>query len=268
MRHPSRQAGMAALEFLLIALPLLLTALAVLEIGRWQLTRVALSHALLEAGRSGQNGWHDPQAVATRFQAAVLPLWGADGTAERHERAKQQLHQTEQWFQQHHGRPLWQLQPAGHLYPGAAPASLVIELLWWHRPWVPGMQALLRQLGRLGPATDLQQGMASSGWLPIRLRLALEWQLLPDQPAPTPSALMQRGPVLPPAPAGLPTWAPGTPFWQGASAGPGSLFVAPGPGTTPPPPVTEPNLCESVLCCNNPAQVSATWQNPGFGPLA
>lgn len=245
----NRVGGMAAAEFALIVVPLLLTGLAVLELARWHTTRLTVGYALLEAARGGQDGWRDPARVAERFETAVLPLWGADADPQRQHHARQALQRAVADLRQQHQLDLWQIRPAPTLYPTDAPASLVLELTWWHRPWVPGMQALLRQLGRLPPSTLLRQGMARSGWLPIRQRLALEWHLLPGQPVPGHTTLAPlTAATFTARPVGS---SQSTPPWNGASAGVSGWFTpgCDGPGCTTSPPAPEAELCGSILCC-------------------
>jgi len=78
---PRAQHGVAMLEFLIVALPLLAVGLGTVEFAHWQLTRQALDHALMEATREGAVTHADPAAMRRRFDAALLPLFGG-GTDE------------------------------------------------------------------------------------------------------------------------------------------------------------------------------------------
>lgn len=262
IRLPRGVRGVAILEFTLVALPLILAGLTILELGRWHLARTLLSYALLEAGRGAQNGDFRQQALAERFEQAVLPLWPTPQAQDNTAVALRSLRQTAHGFQQRYGFPLWQIKPISPTPHHVPVPGLVLELTWWHRPWVPGMQALLRQLGHVPPSSTLRQGMARSGWLPIRQRIALEWHLLPEQPGSGPSPLL---PLITPT---APTPLPGPPLlpWQLHETGVGSGFRllcrgdnCPAIAQSPAHPVTpepvnpadpnDPELCGVVLCC-------------------
>ena len=166
-------------EFVLIALPMLLAGLAIIELARWQLTRAAVGHALLEAARGGQDGWHDELRIARRFELALLPLWGSGPDALRQQATLSRLRATAASFERQAQAPMWRIEPLAPSPAGLEARSLVVQLTYWHRPWVPGMQAMLRQLGRLPPDSAQRAVMRRTGWLPIRQRLALEWHRLP-----------------------------------------------------------------------------------------
>jgi hypothetical protein len=70
------QRGVAMLEFLVVALPLLAAGLGTVEFAHWQLTRQAIDHALMEAAREGAVTHGDPVAMRRRFDAALRPLFG------------------------------------------------------------------------------------------------------------------------------------------------------------------------------------------------
>ncbi|MGE4335271.1 MAG: TadE/TadG family type IV pilus assembly protein [Pigmentiphaga sp.] len=242
--------GMAMTEFILIALPLLLAGLAVIELARWQLARAAVGHALLEAARGGQDGWQDEQRIAKRFELALLPLWGAGADPLRQQATLSRLRDTATSFERQAQAPLWRIEPFVSSPAGLEAQSLVVQLTYWHRPWVPGMQALLRQLGRLPPDSPQRAVMRRIGWLPIRQRLALEWHRLPTAAA-----------VLPSAPANA--FAPITSAPGAGVAAPlplleehGGLFLprclTPGcqpSALLPDEGVAPEDLCGTVLCC-------------------
>lgn len=75
-RTRRRQRGIATLEFLIVALPLLSVGLGSVEFAHWQLTRQAVDYALMEAAREGAVTHGDPAAMRRRFDAALLPLFG------------------------------------------------------------------------------------------------------------------------------------------------------------------------------------------------
>jgi hypothetical protein len=82
--HAARlsQRGVAMLEFLIVALPLLMLGLSGVEFAHWQLTRQAVDHALMEAAREGAVTHGDPLAMRRRFDATLLPLFGGGTTAD------------------------------------------------------------------------------------------------------------------------------------------------------------------------------------------
>lgn len=185
---PGRTRGMAAAEFMLIAIPLLLTGLGAYEAARWQLTRQAVSLALLEGARAGAVANGSPAAIQAALQRGLLPLAGGEGP--RQARARQQA--AAAVTQATYGLPPWQVRvlsprrahfddfavstTAGRRvidndyqheqharaiangYPqGRGPASeatifaantLTLEIRYLHAPIVPGLGNLLRQLGR------------------------------------------------------------------------------------------------------------------------
>lgn len=69
-----RQRGAAATETLLIAVPLLLTGLGMLEAARWWGVRQTVGLAAMEAAREGSASGGDSQAMATALRRALLPL--------------------------------------------------------------------------------------------------------------------------------------------------------------------------------------------------
>lgn len=81
-RAHASQRGVAMLEFLVVALPLLLVGLGSVEFAHWQLTRQAVDYALMEAAREGAVTHGDPMAMRRRFDAALLPLFGGGTTRE------------------------------------------------------------------------------------------------------------------------------------------------------------------------------------------
>jgi hypothetical protein len=65
------------IEFVIVAMPLLLTGLAAVELGRWYLVRQAVGYALFEAARTGSVSGARPLAITQAFQRALSPLYGA-----------------------------------------------------------------------------------------------------------------------------------------------------------------------------------------------
>lgn len=80
-RHVAPQRGTGMIEFLLIAVPLLLTALGGIEISHWMFTRQAVNMALTDAGRAGSTLHANPQAIIQAFEQALEPLYPATASA-------------------------------------------------------------------------------------------------------------------------------------------------------------------------------------------
>jgi len=68
-----RATGAAMVEFVVVALPLLLLAGATFETYRWMLARQAAGYALYEAARAGTAAGADPSAIAQAFARALSP---------------------------------------------------------------------------------------------------------------------------------------------------------------------------------------------------
>lgn len=103
----STQSGTGMIEFLLVAMPLLLTAMGGVEISHWMFTRQAISMALIEASRAGATQQASPQAIANAFEAALAPLYPGTSTALNGQRTSQALAK----HQHHHAGALpWHIQ--------------------------------------------------------------------------------------------------------------------------------------------------------------
>ena len=203
LASPSR--GMAATEFILVSLPLLLAGLGAFEAAHWNLTRQAASLALLEAARAGSVSQADPAAIEDAFRKALQPLgnpsqrlpqgqapWridilspraahftdfpgpGRDGTRSiRH--AYQDLQHQRALAS---GRPGGRGSASGDTIFGAN--TLTLRLDYLHVPLVPGMRSLLRQLGAALPdAGFAAQAMRRAGTLPIRQTVSVTMQSSP-----------------------------------------------------------------------------------------
>lgn len=104
-RKPGAQCGASALEFTIIAIPILLVALAAIEISGWFLIKQTLSLALLEAGRAGIVDHARPSTIETAFERALLPVYAAPSRQDTHTRLQQSLLRREQ----RSGVPPWQI---------------------------------------------------------------------------------------------------------------------------------------------------------------
>ncbi len=248
----SRARGVAAVEFTLIALPLLLAGLAVLEVSRWHTARLVVGQATLAAARAGQDGWQSPERVRERFEAGLLPLWGGGADSVEQAAALARLHARARQLFERSGVPLWQLNPSSQRVAPHSAESLVLEVQYLQRPLVPGMSALLQHLGAAPPDSPARRAMRHTGWLPIRQRLAIEWH------AP-PRAQNMAGLLAHPAAPGLDSPAPPgalTPDTKGLwflPDCPGTNCGAPShpgpPPAAPPDTPGKPDLCGVLLCC-------------------
>ncbi|HUH88312.1 MAG TPA: TadE/TadG family type IV pilus assembly protein [Pusillimonas sp.] len=72
-----RQLGTSAVEFTLVAIPLLLAGLGAVELSHWFFVRQAISLALLEAGRAGITDHARPASIEAAFERGLLPLFPA-----------------------------------------------------------------------------------------------------------------------------------------------------------------------------------------------
>lgn len=213
---PGSQLGFANLEFLIVALPLLMTAAGVFEISRWHMTREIVSVALLQAARAGSMNHTHPQAIQQAFEAALTPLYApAGGNTNPQARMRHRIQQLES----RSGQPAWRITIA---HPNAlefhdfrqddlpiarktgmpainnnyqyeqdrqlgvgrasgatiyAANTLQLNVVYHYEPVVPGFSLLLRTLFGTGkPASASVLGL---GLLPIRSSIAIEMQSHP-----------------------------------------------------------------------------------------
>lgn len=100
-------------EFLVVALPLFLLGIVVIEVTRWAVARQAANYALFEAGRAGTVTGADPRAVHDAFERGMIPLLGRGetdlATAHRHVIAKLAAGETDRGVP---GYRLTRVQPA------------------------------------------------------------------------------------------------------------------------------------------------------------
>ncbi len=213
-----RQAGAAALETLIIALPLLLTGLATLEVARWWSTRQIVSLAMTEAARAGTTTGGDIAAMRDAMARGLLPLFARDvsatglaqgaqrrdaiaarratqglaaweitvagprashfddfGIATRTERVLPDAYQAERHRAlQLAGHPDGRGRRSGDTIFTAN--TLVLRATYLHTPLVPGMEAMLRSLGRHAGNDLAGAGMRGAGLLPMTFRIALPMQ--------------------------------------------------------------------------------------------
>jgi hypothetical protein len=93
------QSGSAAIEFALVAIPLLLVGLGGIEIAHWFSVRQTVSLALLEAARAASVAHAKPEVIEHAFEQALLPLFAGqhpDQARQQLARALEQRHQDTQ----------------------------------------------------------------------------------------------------------------------------------------------------------------------------
>lgn len=218
----STMRGMAATEFLLVSIPLLLVGLGAFEAAHWHRTRQAAGFALLESARAGAVSHADPAAIEEAFRKALQPLgsspprlpdgqppWRIEILSPRaahfidfpgpDTNGMRTISHAYQDLQHRRavslGRPGGRGSLSGDTIFGANTLSLRLQYL--HAPLVPGMRSLLRQLGASLPdAGFAAQSMRRTGALPILQTVAVtmqsspwDWQhggqVLPDAPSST-----------------------------------------------------------------------------------
>ena len=203
-------------EFLIVALPLMLATMASYEASRWYMAREAVSLALLEAGRTGSVNHARPQTIEDAFLDALAPLYAPAG-AFRSPRARM-VHQQKR-FEQDNGQLAWDIvithpdvaefadfmqkdlpiavktgnlainnnyQHHQHQQYPRGPASgstiydantLQLQARYLYMPVVPGMRALLRTVfGAIGASGS---PLATHGVLPISAAITIEMQSHP-----------------------------------------------------------------------------------------
>lgn len=247
------------LGFLLAALPAVLLGLGGVEVAHWMSLRQTLSLALIDAARAGTTQQGAPEAIAAAFEAGLRFSIPDPGSREqilaRHARALgtpwviRILSPDPGSFLDHAdpmlsgagsapGRPTirndYQAQQHQHGlaqgWPqGRGPRSdttifeantLTLALWWPHRPRVPGLSGLIRQISPWVADPDSAHMMAH-GFLPFRQQASLTMQ---SHPVRWPALADGRVRYGQPA-AGAPTpWAPAppdTPPTDAAGRGPG-----------------------------------------------
>jgi len=97
-------------EFVLVAMPLLLVGLVVVEIGYALMARQVLRLALHEAARAGAVQHGEPHVIASAFAAALTPLFVPAGSYGTPQARMQASHAR---MQRDAGLPLWRLDILG-----------------------------------------------------------------------------------------------------------------------------------------------------------
>jgi len=203
MHFPFRTVrGMAATEFVLVSIPLLLAGLGAFEAAHWNLTRQAVSFALLEGARAGAVSHASPAAIEAALHRGLLPLgdasrrlpggltpWQVDILSPRAAHftdfpgpdsngMRTILHAYQDLQHQRalsSGLPGGRGRVSGNTIFGANTLSLRLHYLYV--PLVPGMRSFLRQLGAALPDADFAaQAMRQAGALPIRQTVSVTMQ--------------------------------------------------------------------------------------------
>jgi len=107
---PRRQRGASMVEFVLVALPLLLIGLAIVEIGYALMTRQVLRLVLHEAARAGVVQHGEPDVMAAALAAALTPLFVPAG---RYASAQARMQASHAHLLRETGLPLWRLDILG-----------------------------------------------------------------------------------------------------------------------------------------------------------
>lgn len=158
-----RQGGASLVEFTLVALPLLVLSLLIVEVAYWQIARQVAYVALLESARTGSTQQRRPDAMALAFSRAFVPLiahTGAD-SAGAQQRAWERI-------EQQTALPPWRIE----IMQPDDREILHTRLTYVHDPLAPFTRALLR---RIAPLTgNCSQRALAHGRLVIRIALQIE----------------------------------------------------------------------------------------------
>jgi hypothetical protein len=138
----------AIVEFLVVALPLLLLGAVAIEVTRWAVARQAISYALFEAARTGAVTRADQRAVRLAFERGLIPLLGGGHTdlSRGHEATRAHLTAFRaRWGID--GYRLIRVRPDPRTQSRQAdPSILVLDLTYLHAPLFPGVRHMLRRV--------------------------------------------------------------------------------------------------------------------------
>lgn len=209
-RRHKVQAGAGITGFLAVLMPVLMLGLGGVELAHWMMLRQTLSLALLESARIGATHQARPQAIADAFEYGLRMAYTRPESLARHLQQRRRdlglpwqiriLQPLPSAFQDHAdpdatgprnspGQALIRnasqaLQHQTLLLQGwqngRGPVSgltiqeantLVMDLVWPHKPMAPGLSRIIRALASLSDGDALQKHMLQSGYLPFRRRL-------------------------------------------------------------------------------------------------
>jgi hypothetical protein len=126
---------MAMAEFAILAMPLMLAGLFVVETARWHMARQMLSLALLEGARAGSTAHARPGAIEDAFLLALLPMFQPAG---RHANARARMDAEFKSITRQSGEPPWRIrimQPGAAAYADFSEPGLRV-------PTAPGVRAI------------------------------------------------------------------------------------------------------------------------------
>ena len=157
------------LEFSLVAFPLLLLGVLIIEAAHWHTVRQLAYVALLDSARAGATQHGRPDVMEQAFAQAMLPRFvDADGRA----RDRQRLSWSR--IQRLAEMPPWRIE----ILRPDEPHTLTARLTYLHEPQTPLLKALIRRIARFTDSC-LQQAWAR-GFLAIRLDLRIERHSAPE----------------------------------------------------------------------------------------
>lgn len=164
------------LEFSLVAFPLLLLGVLIIEAAHWHTVRQLAYVALLDSARAGATQHGRPDVMEQAFAQAMLPRFvDAD---EQRARDRQRLAWSR--VQRLAEMPPWRIE----IRRPDEPHMLTARLTYLHEPLTPLMKALIRRIARFTDSC-IQQAW-TRGFLAIRLDLRIErhsasedWRTLP-----------------------------------------------------------------------------------------
>lgn len=161
------------LEFGLVALPLILSGVVLIEAAHWHITRQIAYVALLDSARAGATQQARRDAMERAFMQALLPrLVHADG-------------QTRNWhrIQRLIDMPAWWIE----IVQPDAPHRLYLRLTYLHEPLTPLLRGVIRRIGK--SHNGCTQRAWAQGLIAMRLDLEIErhsppmdWRALPTTP--------------------------------------------------------------------------------------
>lgn len=163
-----RQVGAALIEFSLIAIPLLLVGLLIMEAAQWQMVRQIAYVALLDAARAGSTQHRRPDAIEQAFTQAFLPRFAQSGN----QAPAAQQHTWDRIASLSDLSP-WRIEI---LQPDDI-ETISLRLTYLHEPLTPLTRALLRHSTQT--SNDCVDRALAHGLLPIRVELRIEMHSLP-----------------------------------------------------------------------------------------
>lgn len=169
-------------EFSIVAVPLLLLSLLIIEAAHWQIVRQLAYVALLDSARAGatQHGRRDVMEQA--FTQSFLPRFVYAGS-----NARTAQDRTWHRVQQTTGLPAWRIE----ILPPDHTPTLHARLTYLHEPFTTLTRTLLRRVARFTDDCSTRAALAH-GFLAIRLNLHIEMHSHPMQWETTPPARHDR----------------------------------------------------------------------------